>query len=602
MSLKTPSTTNPLIPNPSHNNNTNRPQPPIPTTSTTTNKSPPLVGRPQPPIPTTSTTTKPNNNPVVPPRRFTISSSSSSSNNTTTTTSPPQTSPPISPPSGVSPETQSPSDTRRRTMRHHLLTRKSASMNLSGEGGSNDDQDGEEDQSYDSASSYSLSEDNSKQSINFITSSSSSSSSNIVEDDETIGVAAADKPSQQPLPTEKTKSIKKKFFGTTKKTTTLILDQIDPKDIIIEKIIAINESQEGLLGRRSKLSTINTSTPTNKVIKEMIETEADYLDDLAIMINYYMGALKEIDECSSLNLVSLQEIMAVFSNVEELFVINSKMYEMFVEFIPIMDFSDQYPNVEEVFFRHANSLKRYITYLSNQDVCNKQISAWESHLQINYLLQQVKSIPVVRSLNLSSYVIKPVQRLCKYPLLLRELKKTVPEENEHYRNYERAAKLMEKIVSEINGKIANEEKMSELRGIFGKEAESLLVKKTFIKEGRFKVIKKENGPSKECTVYLFDDCIILFKKKAFQKNTFKVIPFIFVLNIQNIENRVKNGIDLIFVEGHNQQAYKYALSAENYMDKLLWLSEFEDAIHASKVFAESYYQQSINCSQQHISY
>ena len=60
-----------------------------------------------------------------------------------------------------------------------------------------------------------------------------------------------------------------------------------------------------------------------------------------------------------------------------------------------------------------------------------------------------------RSLDLESFLIKPVQRVCKYPLLLRELERAT--ETDHV-DYEDIAAAFEQIQSSVNS--INETKVS----------------------------------------------------------------------------------------------------------------------------------------------
>jgi len=58
---------------------------------------------------------------------------------------------------------------------------------------------------------------------------------------------------------------------------------------------------------------------------------------------------------------------------------------------------------------------------------------------------------VVRGLSLLSFIIKPVQRLCKYPLLLRELiNNTDPSDAEDYQLLQEATKKVNKTVEFVN--------------------------------------------------------------------------------------------------------------------------------------------------------
>jgi len=215
-----------------------------------------------------------------------------------------------------------------------------------------------------------------------------------------------------------------------------------------------------------------------------------------------------------------------------------------------------------------------------------------SNTVVSSILNYIKSIPVVKNLNLSSYLIKPVQRLCKYPLLLRELKKNTPIEFDpeeiHQRGFERAAKLMEKVVSDINGKISNDEKLQSLiKEYIGKDNEYLLSNQIFLKEGKMKMIKDlKKNISDDVNILMFNQKLIIIKSKAFSKSVIE-IGFHKILTIQSTEKRV-NGIDLIYSGDEGREAKRMILSCESYSDKLLWIHEIEDNIHAQRVLSGTF--------------
>ncbi|EFA78177.1 hypothetical protein PPL_08827 [Heterostelium album PN500] len=477
-------------------------------------------------------------------------------------------------------ELSSSDEAKRKTMRQKMLSRKTASLSLR-----DDDAPGTDDADADAeeyGSSYEMSPSSGSSSGSFSSFTTTTTSSSSPNDGSSMDINnnnnGSDVVSSPPTTSAAAATVQQKkrgFFSS--KRSTVAVDYVDPKELIIEKLNCV----EQVASRRSALPPIATSTTTNRVVKELIETEADYLDDLYILINYYKNSMIELSQHPSMSIKN-EDINYVFSNVDELYVINLRLFNSLLEIIPNMENINNYPNVDEIFFKHTNALQRYVTYLSNQEQCNKQLVSWENNSQLSSILTHIKSLPGVKNQNISSYVIKPVQRLCKYPLLLRELKNTVPEENEHYRAFERAAKLMEKIVSDINGKIKNEEKINEIRDLIGKEHDSLLLKKTLLKEGKTKIFKKETGKSQDATLYLLDDIIIVYKSSILQKNRVVTIYLSNLLDIRDIETKeIKSGFEILHL--CKEQAYRQSFSAENYADKLLWIRDIEDAVHAYQV-------------------
>eukprot|EP01132_Coremiostelium_polycephalum_P000701 gene701-864_t len=433
-------------------------------------------------------------------------------------------------PNNESPSMGSPTNIRRST-RHSLLTRKVASLDLL----SDEDSSSSSSSPPSSTISPTISDENAD-------GNSDQSSSNLTNSNDSIDTQLNQISHQK----------KKSFFLRNPKEKSEI---IDPKDIILEKIL----DKKLTTPRKLDLPPIDQNSNFNKVLNEMIETEADYLEDLEIIIEYYLFAMVELEKYK---IVSAADISSLFSNVEELYEINKIIFNNLKNTIPILE-KGECPNVDQIFFYVANKLQRYSLYLVNQEICLKTLKNVEKITQANYLFNQIKSIPIVKNLNLNSYLIKPVQRLCKYPLLLRELRKSVPEDDVfHRRDLERAAKLMEQIVSNINGRISNEEKIKHIKEQIGRENHDVLIgKKLFIQEEKVNLIKEKSNRE-----YPIPNGLDISYTTTVFNNT--------------INNSEESQTPTTITE-------TLTISTENYARKLLLQQEIEDIIHAYRALSGS---------------
>jgi RhoGEF domain/PH domain len=80
-------------------------------------------------------------------------------------------------------------------------------------------------------------------------------------------------------------------------------------------------------------------------------------------------------------------------------------------------------------------LKIYSIYAANHEHAVKTVDEqMRSNKAFANICEDASKQPECRALDLSSFLIKPVQRLCKYPLLFRELLKETPEDHTDYAN------------------------------------------------------------------------------------------------------------------------------------------------------------------------
>lgn len=184
----------------------------------------------------------------------------------------------------------------------------------------------------------------------------------------------------------------------------------------------------------------------DRVIKEIIDTEEDYIRDLEVIINVYLVAMRDQ------SIGTKDQINNVFSNVEMIYKINKGI------FLPVLKTA----SVGKAFLTVVDYLKLYMVYCGNQDLSMQTLAALKANPKIEQFLYQCSRKPECRSLDLASFLIKPIQRICKYPLLLRELLKQTPEDQPDYTNLTTALQRMTTTVGTINEKKSDLDKKMRL--------------------------------------------------------------------------------------------------------------------------------------------
>ena len=208
-------------------------------------------------------------------------------------------------------------------------------------------------------------------------------------------------------------------------------------------------------------------TSRQRVIKEIIQTEYDYLRDIEILVGLYIKPLRDAinqrGQSKYKLLLSKKQCRTVFSNIELLFNLNTKFYESLAK--EIQKSSDE-QLIGNCFLQVGQFLKMYSEYCSNQttalryvslargtktpnpnenfDMTKDQISEFSS------FCDYTQTCPESRKLDLPSFLIKPVQRVCKYPLLLRELIKSTSQEHPDYTLLQKAFDTISETVHQID--------------------------------------------------------------------------------------------------------------------------------------------------------
>ncbi|EFA80523.1 RhoGEF domain-containing protein [Heterostelium album PN500] len=258
-------------------------------------------------------------------------------------------------------------------------------------------------------------------------------------------------------------------------------------------------------------STSLASDQRTFLIKEIISTELDYINDLETIITVFYRPLRD-----DLKLISTEECASVFSNIEQIFEVNKELYSKMI---------NSSSTIGEVFCLMSDSLDVYSVYCNYHQKSLESLSNLTKLPQIESFISDIISKPELRGMNLHSFLIKPVQRICKYPLLLRELLKATPNDHLDYGQLISAVAKIEQIVNIINKeKMENETWQRTMQIIQSlKGAENLqLSKRHLLNEGNLQMVEGYNENSeKKSTLkfkkgffFLFNDIFLFAKQKG----------------------------------------------------------------------------------------
>uniref|UniRef100_H0WS69 Rho guanine nucleotide exchange factor 38 n=1 Tax=Otolemur garnettii TaxID=30611 RepID=H0WS69_OTOGA len=187
-----------------------------------------------------------------------------------------------------------------------------------------------------------------------------------------------------------------------------------------------------------------------KIIRELVQTEKDYLTDLELCIREVVQPLrnKQIDRL---------DVDSLFSNIESVHQISAKLLLLLEE--ATTDVEPAMQVIGEVFLQIKGPLEDiYKIYCYHHDEAHGVLESYEKeeelkqHLNncIQSLKEHFKWIGKPNLLDMGSLMIKPIQRVMKYPLLLCELRNSTPPSHPDYRALEDAFAAVKDINVNIN--------------------------------------------------------------------------------------------------------------------------------------------------------
>ncbi|XP_044881714.1 dynamin-binding protein isoform X2 [Mauremys mutica] len=220
----------------------------------------------------------------------------------------------------------------------------------------------------------------------------------------------------------------------------------------------------------------------SKVIEELLQTERDYIRDLEMCVEQIMVPLQQAQ-------VQSVDFEGLFGNIQMVISFSKQL-------LGALEAGDA---VGPAFLAHQAGLEEvYKVYCQNHDEAIALLEAYEKDERIQkHLLDSLENLRSLYSewgctnyINLGSFLIKPVQRVMRYPLLLMELLSATPES--HPDKAPLAAAVL--AVKEINVNINEYKRRKDLVLKYRKGDEDSLMEK-ISKLNFHSIIKKSNRVS-----------------------------------------------------------------------------------------------------------
>lgn len=225
----------------------------------------------------------------------------------------------------------------------------------------------------------------------------------------------------------------------------------------------------------------------------------------------------------------------------------------------------------------------FSAYCANQ---SKALQLYETLKKKNstfssYLVS-VRDHPQLRGLGLLDWLIKPVQRVTKYPLLLRELEKYTPENHSDRENTVLAAKAVQELVDQVNiaaKQMETTHHMMRISEEVGDIPSSLQLRSSpgryFVTEGKW--IKVSHGKHQERNFWLFSDFIMYARPNvaSTKKFTFKGTIVLTKSNYEDLPDGNEYGSNAIRITRLDSKK-TYIIYCKEAKQKAFWLTNINE--------------------------
>jgi len=319
---------------------------------------------------------------------------------------------------------------------------------------------------------------------------------------------------------------------------------------------------------------------TNKrlmVVEEMLLSEIDYVHDLAHTVQGFLVPLRNV-------LTQSQDIPVIFGNIELIHSVNTDLLAKLnnILYNETQGVVGTFP-IGHIFLEMSNNLLCYEQYCTNYKEADLRLQKCLKQPSFSAEVEKCRNRLVGNGklLHLPDLLIKPIQRICKYPLLFKELLKYTPEAHPDYIPLKNTLTKLEAIANKINESKAELENMQTLLGIQhrvdGFEGKLAEPGRVFSMEGDL-LKMNPRGKIQSRHFFLFSDMLIWSKPKPIKKNHYQFkgmvrLDLAVVRDTPDTKN-LKNRFQIIKLETKKI----YNLLGETPQIKQQWMSEIDRLI------------------------
>ncbi|KAJ3342836.1 cytochrome c oxidase subunit 1 [Gonapodya sp. JEL0774] len=340
------------------------------------------------------------------------------------------------------------------------------------------------------------------------------------------------------------------------------------------------------VGGHDKVEELNLSQVEQKrqeVIHELVRTERDYIRDLGIIIEWFINPMRRG------KFVRPKDVAYVFSNLEQLLPVNSELLRLLEE---RQMRSAVVHDIGDIFLRMSDYLKIYNIYCSNHPYAIVKLKQLSTQKQLAKFLESVPKSFVAAtlstpdpqmqlqlSLGLESFLLKPIQRICKYPLLLREVLKNTAVDSPDATDLEKALLKIETVVAIVNEATRQAEGVRQVLSLqerFSQKVNLVSPCRMLVRESGPSLHMWAKGDLKPRELFLFNDMVLVAKNLGDSKlKLVDTIPFeaIYVQDLDDTRD-LQNSFEIT----HFGNKSKLRVVAGSKESKAEWLNAIRSAI------------------------
>nr|XP_021487713.1 FERM, RhoGEF and pleckstrin domain-containing protein 2 isoform X2 [Meriones unguiculatus] len=322
------------------------------------------------------------------------------------------------------------------------------------------------------------------------------------------------------------------------------------------------------------------------IAKEILATERTYLKDLEVITVWFRSMVVKEDAMPA-TLMTL-----LFSNIDPVYEFHRGFLHEVEQRLalwegpPSTHLKDDHQRIGDILLRNMCQLKEFTSYFQRHDeVLTELEKATKQYKKLEAVYKEFE-LQKVCYLPLNTFLVKPVQRLVHYRLLLSRLCRHYTPRHRDYADCHEALKAITEVTTELQHsltRLENIQKLTELqRDLVG--IENLIAPgREFIREGCLHKLTKKGLQQR--MFFLFSDMLLYTSKSVTGASHFRIRGFLPLRGMLVEESENEWSVPHCFTIYAAQKTIVVAASTR--LEKEKWMQDLNAAIQAAKSIGDT---------------
>uniref|UniRef100_A0A672YNX4 Pleckstrin homology and RhoGEF domain containing G1 n=1 Tax=Sphaeramia orbicularis TaxID=375764 RepID=A0A672YNX4_9TELE len=315
-------------------------------------------------------------------------------------------------------------------------------------------------------------------------------------------------------------------------------------------------------------------TYVDRVVQEILDTERTYVQDLHSIVQDYLECISNQSRLA----LSPEDKGSLFGNIQDIYRFNRDLLH------DLEKCNADPVAIAECFVSKSEEFHIYTQYCTNYPRSVAVLTeCMRNKALAKFFRERQESLR--HSLPLGSYLLKPVQRILKYHLLLHEIANHMEKDTEIYEVVQEAIDTMQRVAWHINDMKRKHEhavRLQEIQSLLTNwKGPDLIGYGELVLEGTFRLQRAKN----ERTLFLFDKLLLITKKR---EETYTYKAHILCCNLMLVEVIPKEPLSFSVFHYKNPKL-QHTVQAKSQQDKRMWILHLKRLIlenHPAKIPAK----------------